>query len=535
MAGGGGGSGGGGGGSSVSTPKAATLVVDQTPGQGDFTTIAAALAGLSADGGYILVREGTYALAAGLASPDKPILIRGCGRGSTVIDLGSNAIVSFTLGGASAFDFAIKDLTIRGDGTTVGQGAVLNNSSSRVLLENVEIDGMDTALEDTASCSWEIVNSSVNGVTGLKLSDFNNVRMSESDLIGSTDALTGPAQAFIVDSQISSGSVGAGLISVAAGSITGSYLSGQITLDSALSPVFKGITLTDCFISSGKVLMVDDSHGMSNCRIQISAGTTGVSVTGSGCTVDGCRFTGPGGAKFVVESGGADSNTYSDNVGFAGSAIIGPDSVVQEPNEQQLGLAFFRKQGLLPDEIFLEGLYDFPTPDFQNLAGGTLTPSMASLKFVGAAVGASNFGWDLLASKSKILMIFHSQRSRAGDTGIFFTDTLPAAAEIPDGSYIVDTAIGLYVLLKRAAGSFVELSRNSVIDNGTPTLDSGFAFYYDSVTNRLIAFIRTSPECWFPVIDTTDASFATMRYVGIRFNGSTTWYNNCPITIRTTA
>ena len=194
---------------------------------------------------------------------------------------------------------------------------------------------------------------------------------------------------------------------------------------------------------------------------------------------------------------------------------------------------FFAAQGLLPPSTFLEDLFTITAPTFQNLAGGTLTPSMSTLKYVAAANVPANFGWDIGSEKSTILMLFHFQRFRSSDTAIFFTDTLPAAAEIPDGSYLVDTAIGLYILYKKAGGVFTPLVTVNTIDNGTPTLDSGMALYYDDATDRLVVFIRTSPECWFPIIDTTDASFTTMRYAGIRFNGGQTWFINTPFAIYT--
>lgn len=199
-----------------------------------------------------------------------------------------------------------------------------------------------------------------------------------------------------------------------------------------------------------------------------------------------------------------------------------------------LAKSFFSAQGLLPSETFLEELFTFPAPDFQNLAGGALTRSMSTGKFVGAAVTASNFGWDIGSEKSKILMMFHAQRIRSNNIDIFFADTLPAAGEVPDGSYLFDTAVGQYALYKRSGGAFALVSSVlAAIDNGTPTLDSGLALYYDAVTHRLVAFIRTSPEVWFPILDVTDASFTTMRYAGIRFVGAQTWFNNTPLAIYT--
>src|SRR4029079_15712140 len=67
---------------------AATRVVSLIPGDGTDLTIAAAIAALPAEGGYIYVKQGTYPQAATLTMPDKPVIIRGSGDG-TVISLGA--------------------------------------------------------------------------------------------------------------------------------------------------------------------------------------------------------------------------------------------------------------------------------------------------------------------------------------------------------------------------------------------------------------------------------------------------------------
>jgi hypothetical protein len=128
----GGGGRGSGGGESVSTPEAATLVVSSTPGAGDYETIQDAVDNLPAEGGYILVREGTYD---GAVLSDKPIIVKGCGRGSTVVDLGVADGAAFS--SAFAQDYVIRDLSAIG---TVGNAQVLINltAAAEVLFENVE-------------------------------------------------------------------------------------------------------------------------------------------------------------------------------------------------------------------------------------------------------------------------------------------------------------------------------------------------------------------------------------------------------------
>jgi pectin methylesterase-like acyl-CoA thioesterase len=83
------------------TPEAATFVVSPTPGVGDFTTIQDALDALPAEGGKILIREGTYPITTEIQIPNKQVFLDGCGTElagndqGTVIDLGANAINAF--------------------------------------------------------------------------------------------------------------------------------------------------------------------------------------------------------------------------------------------------------------------------------------------------------------------------------------------------------------------------------------------------------------------------------------------------------
>jgi hypothetical protein len=88
--------GGTGGGPSTPSPVAATFVVSPTPGVGDYTTIQAALNALPAEGGYLLVREGTYPTTTNTLPVGKPVVIRGCGD-ATILSLGALGTFAFTV------------------------------------------------------------------------------------------------------------------------------------------------------------------------------------------------------------------------------------------------------------------------------------------------------------------------------------------------------------------------------------------------------------------------------------------------------
>lgn len=130
----GGGPGGGAGGGGSKTPEAATLVVSYLPGVGDYLTIQDAIDNLPVQGGYILVREGTYDPA---ILSNKPIIIRGCGRGSTVIDLGAADVTAFATG-FFANKYVIRDLSVIGNPANIQQFLGLGGASE-VLVENVEV------------------------------------------------------------------------------------------------------------------------------------------------------------------------------------------------------------------------------------------------------------------------------------------------------------------------------------------------------------------------------------------------------------
>jgi len=133
--------------------RAATFVVHPTPGIGDATTIQEALDMLPAEGGSVLVREGTYALAATITLPDKPVEINGCGEG-TIVDLGVNAISAFTVPtGLTAFrkyvfeDFKVIGTAVAGQRVVTVSGAAARGAVSLVRLK---IDGIIDAVQVTA-------------------------------------------------------------------------------------------------------------------------------------------------------------------------------------------------------------------------------------------------------------------------------------------------------------------------------------------------------------------------------------------------
>jgi hypothetical protein len=329
MAGGGGGCGGGGGG--VATPEAATFVVSPTPGVGNFTTIAAALAALPAEGGYLLLREGTFPISASIVLPDKPVVIRGCGRGVTVVDMGANAIVAFSI--IFAHQYKFENLSALGS-ALAGQGAFeipasAFGPSAVISLDGVETQQTDFDLHDEAmsgswvcrDCAFFPVNSTASIIASIAGGgSFKLVACTISTPAAAVAGVAGQnPRVSAVDTLFG------GTVAVGEGDFKGCSL-GDTLLDNNAGGL--GVSLTDC--QTGKITTKGQLHTLTNC-IVTGSGTCAVDMQASLCKMVDCTFN--GGTRFVIESAGANSNIYDNNEGFGGtgfnsSTITGSLSVV---------------------------------------------------------------------------------------------------------------------------------------------------------------------------------------------------------------
>lgn len=201
------------------------------------------------------------------------------------------------------------------------------------------------------------------------------------------------------------------------------------------------------------------------------------------------------------------------------------------------GKKFFKAQGLLPSTPIREDVYTYPAPDFQNMGGGypNITRLRGQADFEIGAPG--NFGWDMGALKTKVLMVV-SQRVRQSDAGIFISDSLPSAANLPNGSYLFNpgqVSSNAAAIYKRSGGSFTSLGSNADFKQDFQASQSVWtvALSYNATTHKLILFLRTGPEQWLDLVEITDATFSTMRYAGIYAvnGGIDVFHSICPLGI----
>lgn len=332
---------------------AATRVVSLIPGDGTDLTIAAALAALPAEGGLIFIKQGTYAIAASLVIPDKPVAIRGAGDG-TIIDIGANAITAFT----TAFDrdLSFESFRVTGNGSA-GQG-FFDYTGAAARVSQLTFRSILVGNYDGASNSVEtIIRSTIAVLNNVRVSDSffvvplsvagrfisvaatgGDFRVERSHVFGS-GGVSGNPQLFAENCEFSIGANGMALVGNSG--IDNCAFTGASTVQGIAQCRISG-----CNFDGGTKLRFTGSRNLVVNSVFLSVIATHIETIGSQLSVVGCSFlnftseavlisgaseciiVGNQGCK-VTESGvGTNDNLYSNNTGFGGSSISGPNSVV---------------------------------------------------------------------------------------------------------------------------------------------------------------------------------------------------------------
>lgn len=348
---------------SATDVRAATRVVGST--NATDANIADAITNLPAGGGFIFVREGTFALAATI-SITKRVVIIGAGRGATILDLGSNAIAAFTIPDPVDLELHFEGFTIRGDGT-VGQKGFdyqrIAGASKTSRFVDVEVGitgavveaGITTAaggigvgiLEDCDFLNGN--NASSDFFNGNGVIHLRNVRAVDSGLVQISSL---EVHAYDCDLEIQSQVIGTTIREF-------HFVRCRISGDDGLTAGVVSSSLVDCEIDivpgGGGTQQITISSGSDEslilgCRfagvttrcINIASGNARAAIKGndfgSGFTSEAVRTQGTqarvvGNSRCVItEASPADENVYSSNQGFDGSTVVGADSVIEDAN-----------------------------------------------------------------------------------------------------------------------------------------------------------------------------------------------------------
>jgi hypothetical protein len=354
------------------TPEAATFVVSPIPGVGDYTTIQAALDNLPAEGGFILVREGTYPITTPILLPDKPVKLVGCGNGVTTLVLGAGLAISMFY---DAFDQnrVFGDFAAFGDDTAgqifyeAGPANVATDSGS--IFERIHVTSIPRCFVNDPAGFLVVTTKEFGWITAP--SNPLSFACDGSGILVAYDS-------YFTDSNFSGTSGGFGrnggsggwgiqatncpLISVG----NGAYCPDPFGGVQAVNTTFIGDGTSGSFIrcsstNSDRIaacqfnLCYVEVHFLtqfSGCEfLGANVLTRAIDVVATGTiNASGCVFashvteairldvgggpsiiTGNYGCK-VTELSTSCANRYSNNYGFAGSTILGTKSIVENEN-----------------------------------------------------------------------------------------------------------------------------------------------------------------------------------------------------------
>jgi len=208
---------------------------------------------------------------------------------------------------------------------------------------------------------------------------------------------------------------------------------------------------------------------------------------------------------------------------------------VLDSSESLLLKSFFSGQGFLPSTVIKETLFSWPTADFSNPNGATLALAMSRVKYT-PGTNPANFGWSLGGTYSKALVIVGGMRPRQWNQGIFLSNSLPVAPDLPDGYLFnnepVTPAMRIYKV--NGGGSYTSIASDATIysDDQYSIPSCALAAYVDGSAHRLMMWSRMGPETWMLIHDITDSTFTSFKYAGIYFGtfGSSQW-SVCPLAI----
>lgn len=298
------------------------------PGDGTDTDIQTAINNLPAEGGLIVVKQGVYALTASLVLPDKPVTIRGCaagdvfvGPGGTTIDLGANAFPVFTVPVtvSPSQNFLVEDIQFLGT-LVAGQHLVSDFAGTFFKVRDAQISGIDRIFDAQASMAATIEDSTV--FTANSLIDgpvtFSTIAAHKCLIfLNGPVGIGGTPSADISDCFINSFGTFTSDLGILSSIVQTRWASSDIT--------FSGNSCrTSAMAMNGGSLTILSTDAVVDGSIFDSM-AVGVSISGTRNSVVGARFIGV--ATPIQEVGAADFNLFDAINGFAGSVVIGGNSV----------------------------------------------------------------------------------------------------------------------------------------------------------------------------------------------------------------
>ena len=186
----------------------------------------------------------------------------------------------------------------------------------------------------------------------------------------------------------------------------------------------------------------------------------------------------------------------------------------------QTGEDFFRKEGFLVDGMDPLITNSTTIAAFSDSDGTALTITDSVAKSATGAA-ASWAGYNLSASKTKLLAIAHVHSSTSNYIGLgFHTSTMPASTLVDSYEATFDGAGGHSELSKYVSGSITALEDATIFQNDVVTSAVwGIGLYVDGSGNIQKSFLKSGSGQWIQVLADTEADHSSFQSFYLRHYG----------------
>ena len=187
----------------------------------------------------------------------------------------------------------------------------------------------------------------------------------------------------------------------------------------------------------------------------------------------------------------------------------------------QTGEDFFRKEGFLVDGMDPLITNSTTIAAFSDSDGTALTITDSVAKSATGAA-ASWAGYNLSASKTKLLAIAHVHSSTSNYIGLgFHTSTMPASTLVDSYEATFDGAGGHSELAKYVSGSLTAVQTDATIFQNDAVSSSiwGIGLYVDGGGNVQKSFLKSGSGQWIQVLADTESDHSSFQSFYLRHYG----------------
>jgi hypothetical protein len=182
---------------------------------------------------------------------------------------------------------------------------------------------------------------------------------------------------------------------------------------------------------------------------------------------------------------------------------------------------FFSTAGALPGTQYYQTAADSaPTVDWDNT--GVASTTVGTYRRWEGVSATQLFGWDLGGLKQRVLLIISGFQNCGGNRLLWMTTAKPASGDVTGNGHAggINSFTGGGIVYRVTGGAYTDVTAKSYVNYYNNP--HAIAMLFDNGRTRF--FSRWGNLRWIEACYTTDATYTTVRYCGVRLHGGGAQY-----------